>query len=96
MSMKYVVVKGADQSERLFVFPAQMDHSDFFGMLHRSYPGLELVSAGAFKNFHDTLSLEGGGSGEFDQVSLSGESYTLKTHSRPEDDELFRRLSNGY
>ena len=89
MSLKYVVVvvKTTNLSERLYVFPAEIDHSDFFTMLHERYPGAELVSAGALSNYR---------SGDIDQVRLGGESYTLHMHSRPEDVELFRRLSNGY
>jgi len=88
--MKYIVIKKHPiSSEELFIFSETTDHNTFYSFLNHQYPSCTLVSAGYLKNYHDEIS-------HFDQISLSGDSFTLKSKSRPEDLDLFRRLSNGY
>lgn len=88
--MKYIVIKTHPHaSEDLFIFPETTDHNLFYSLLNHQYPSCTLVSAGKLSNYHDEIS-------HLSQISLSGHSFTLKSKSRPEDLDLFRRLSNGY
>jgi hypothetical protein len=93
--MKYLVVVFHEHDcERLFIFPATMEHAEMYAVLRSSYPNIRAVSAGHVSNFRDSYRLQGHDRDhEFDNVSLGGESYTMGLKSRPEKDtELFRRL----
>jgi hypothetical protein len=95
MSMKYIVVKRHDHREQLFIFPFEIEHQNFHDLIKKTYPDVQLVSAGSFGNFRDKCNVFPDNA-TVDQVSLHGESFTLGSRSRPEDTKLFQRLSNGY
>lgn len=91
--MKYIVTKtGEHASEKLFIFPQDISHDKFLSMMCGGFMPLDpkelVVSAGFVQNYRSEDGM--------DQIRLSGSSTTLKVHSRPEDLELFRRLTNGY
>jgi hypothetical protein len=94
--MKYIVFKDSENApEDLFIFPDVTEHSAMRRTLDPSGRKI-LVSAGSVSNYRDTFKMHNGEMVTFDQVSLGGESFTLKVKSRPKDVDLFRRLTGSY
>ena len=90
--MKYIVVRLVPHSpEEIFVFASTWVHVDFADVLRRVYQTMEVVSAGHLSNYP----FFGTDPMVYDQIRLDGESQTLHVKSRPEDEELFRRLTDG-
>lgn len=96
--MKYIVVThGTNDSEELFIFPQIISHVDMFDILKKRYStSLKIISAGHVVNCREEFTLEDGSKSTFDQIRLSGGSFTLNVKSRPEDVELFNRRTNEY
>lgn len=84
MEMKYVVVHSEEQGEQLFIFPKNINHTDFSEIL--SY--IKIGTPQHWKRVHRTII----SAGFTDGSTCYGLSETLKLASRKEDTNL---LNNG-